>query len=99
MSGLNMVKTLVYMDDLIIFANSLEQMEQRLMKVFDRLAKFGLKVSPERCQLYCKSVKYLGHVVSEKGVQTDPEKNLFSTSECQTSPIFPRICWVLSAIH
>ena len=74
MSGMNMAEVLVYMDDLIVFGQTLDQMEERLMKVLDRLAEFGLKVSPEKCQLCCKSVKYLGHVVSEEGVQTDPEK-------------------------
>ena len=74
MSGLNMMEVLVYMDDLIIFSQSLEEMEKRLARVLDRLQEFGLKVSPEKCQFGCKSVKYLGHVVSEEGVRTDPDK-------------------------
>ncbi|XP_076383913.1 uncharacterized protein LOC143261229 [Megalopta genalis] len=31
-------------------------------------------MSPKKCNFFCKEVKYLGHVVSEMGVQTDPEK-------------------------
>ena len=74
MAGLNLVEALVYMDDIIVFARSLEEMELRMTKVMSRLAEFGLKVSPDKCQICCKSVKYLGHIVSERGVQTDPEK-------------------------
>ena len=74
LSGMNFFETLVYMDDLIIFAKSPEEMEDRLIKVMDRLVEFGLKVAPEKCQLFCRSVKYLGHIVSEEGVSTDPEK-------------------------
>ena len=74
MSGLNYLEVLVYMDDLIVFAKTPEEMEVRLIKVLDRLNTYGLKVSPEKCQFFCKSVKYLGHIVSEAGVQTDPEK-------------------------
>ena len=44
MAGLNMSEVLVYMDDIIVFSLTLEQMEERLAKVFDRLAEFGLKV-------------------------------------------------------
>ncbi|WP_227487730.1 hypothetical protein, partial [Nocardioides malaquae] len=33
-----------------------------------------LKLSPEKCQFFKKSVQYLGHVVSEHGVETDPRK-------------------------
>ncbi|XP_030847917.1 uncharacterized protein LOC115926774 [Strongylocentrotus purpuratus] len=74
MSGLNMMEVLVYMDDLIIFSKTLEEMEERLGRVLDRMHEFGLKASPEKCQFCCESVKYLGHVVSAEGVQTDPDK-------------------------
>ena len=50
MSGMNMAEVIVYMDNLIVFGQTLDQMEERLMKVLDRLAEFGLKVSPEKCQ-------------------------------------------------
>ncbi|PIK53019.1 hypothetical protein BSL78_10080 [Apostichopus japonicus] len=49
-------------------------MEDRLVKVLDRLAEFGLKISPDKCQFGCRSVKYLGRIISEKGVETDPDK-------------------------
>lgn len=74
MSGLNFLEVLVYMDDIIIFAKTREEMEERLLRVLDRLKACGLKVSPEKCQLFCRSVKYLGHIVSESGIQTDPDK-------------------------
>ena len=74
MAGLNLAEVLVYMDDVIVFAPTLDEMEKRLAKVFDRLAKFGLKIAPEKCQLCCTSVRYLGHIVSEEGVRTDPQK-------------------------
>lgn len=44
------------------------------MRVLSRLKEFGLKLSPEKCSFFKTSVKYLGHVVSEKGIETDPEK-------------------------
>ena len=49
-------------------------MVEYLCKVFDRLANAGLKLKTKKCSLFCKSVEYLGHIISEKGFTTDPRK-------------------------
>lgn len=74
MGDLNLKEALVFIDDLIVFAPTLEEHEQRLMKVLQRLKEFGLKLSVEKCVFFQTSVRYLGHVVSRDGVQTDPDK-------------------------
>ena len=74
LTGINLTEAIVYMDDLIVFGRTLEEMNSRLLRVLDRLISYGLKVSPEKCQLCCTSVKYLGHIVSAAGIQTDPSK-------------------------
>ena len=33
-----------------------------------------LKLKPSKCEMLQRKVKYLGHVVSEEGVSTDPDK-------------------------
>ena len=42
--------------------------------LFERMLEFGLKLSPEKCEFFMDSVKYLGHLVSAQGIQTDPDK-------------------------
>lgn len=71
---MNLKEVLVFIDDLIVFAPTLEQHEERLMKVLNRLKEFGLKLSVEKCTFFQTSVRYLGHVVSQNGVETDPGK-------------------------
>ena len=39
-----------------------------------RLELANLKIKSEKCKLFQTSVKYLGHIVSDKGIHTDPEK-------------------------
>lgn len=39
-----------------------------------RLQRKGLKVKLSKCAFFQKEVRYLGHVVSDKGVSTDPSK-------------------------
>lgn len=72
--SLNLKEVLVFLDDLIVFSSTLEEHEERLMHVLGRLREFGLKLSTDKCHFFRTSVKYLGHVVSEKGVETDPTK-------------------------
>ncbi|KAK3518760.1 hypothetical protein QTP70_011566 [Hemibagrus guttatus] len=72
---MNMIRVLVYLDDLIVFGKTLEEHEERLLKVLDRLKECGLKVSIDKCQFCQPQVKFLGHIVSASGVATDPEKH------------------------
>ena len=67
-------EVLIYLDDIIVFASDFETHMERLTEVLRRLSDAGLKINPKKCQFFRKSVLYLGHVVSEAGVATDPEK-------------------------
>ncbi|KAL1255505.1 hypothetical protein QQF64_013566 [Cirrhinus molitorella] len=71
MEDLHLTEVLVFLDDLIVFSRT---PEERLLKVLTRLREYGLKLSPEKCKFFQTSIRYLGHIISETGVQTDPEK-------------------------
>lgn len=71
---MNFLEVLVYLDDLIIFGRTLEEHEERLLKVLDRLRDEGLKISLDKCQFGRTSVNYVGHIVSQDGISTDPSK-------------------------
>lgn len=66
---LHLNEVLVFLDDLIVFSESIEEHEARLMRVLQRLRDYGLKLSPEKCHFFQSSVKYLGHVVDAQGQQ------------------------------
>lgn len=65
---------LVYLDNVIIFGKSFEEMIDNLRKVFMRLCSANLKINPKKCVLFRKNVKYLGHVILEEGITIDSEK-------------------------
>lgn len=71
---MHMLEVIVYLDDLIVFGNTLEEHEQRLLKVMTRLEEAGLKLSLDKCQFCRPQVTYVGHIVSEHGIATDPAK-------------------------
>jgi hypothetical protein len=65
---------LAYIDDLIVYSTSVENHLQKLQIVLEKLKLANVKLHPKKCHFLCKSVKLLGHVVSDKGIETDPEK-------------------------
>ena len=74
LKGLCWSDCLVYLDDIIIFGQTLQQHRERLLLVLSRLAEAGLKINPKKCKLLSERVIVLGHVVTRDGISTDPEK-------------------------
>ena len=74
LSGLTWKVCMVYLDDVSVMANTFEQHLERLKLVIDRLQRAGLKLNPVKCKLFQLKTKFLGHVVSGRGVESDPEK-------------------------
>ena len=72
--GLEYKIALAYLDDIIVYAPSIDELLDRCNVVFARLREAGLKVKPSKCFFFQTETKYLGHVVSGNGVSCDPEK-------------------------
>ena len=47
---------------------------KRLEAVFQKLFAAGLKLEPSKCFFFREEIEYLGHVVSGKGISTNPKK-------------------------
>lgn len=73
-ADLNLKQVLVFQDDLIVFSSTLEEHEERLMRDLHRLKDYVLKLSLEKWIFFQSSVRNLGHVESERGMETNPEK-------------------------
>jgi transposase InsO family protein len=67
-------RVVVYLDDICIFSKTREEHKRDLLEVCQTLAEWNLKIKPKKCKFGQKSLSFLGHVISEKGTQTDPEK-------------------------
>ena len=74
LSGLTYETCLCYFDDVIIPSNSVDQQCERLSIVLERFRQHNLRVKASKCTFGATSVQYLGHVVSNKGIHTDPSK-------------------------
>lgn len=63
---LNMRICFVYLDDLSIFIRNFEEHLEHLELVLERLKACNLKLAPEKCHFVRLMINFLGHVVSNK---------------------------------
>ena len=70
-----MFKSVVcYLDDILIFSNTIEEHMNMIEKVLERLRNVGLQLNIKKCSFIKKKVILLGHRISAEGLGTDPEK-------------------------
>ena len=72
--GLTGTRCFVFLDDIVINANSLVDHNRELRDVFRRLRKYNLKLQPDKCEFLKKEVIFLRHKISEHGVEPDARK-------------------------
>jgi hypothetical protein len=65
---------LVFVDDILIYSESLEAHQTHLQQVFQILRANQLFIKKSKCTFAQPQLEYLGHIIGEQGVQTDPAK-------------------------
>ena len=73
--GLNFDICLAYLDDIIVYSCDLQSHMERLEKLFQQLREANLKLKPSKFSILQKRVAFLGYVVSETGIGTDPSQS------------------------
>ena len=68
------VTLLLYLDDICIFAASIDEMLDCIELVFRWLEEFNLKIKPKKCQIFQCSVIFLRHVLSAEGISANLKK-------------------------
>jgi hypothetical protein len=74
LSGLTGTRCFVFLDDIVVYANSLSEHDFKLREVFGRIRKYNLKLQPDKCKFLRTEVSYLGHVITKEGVRPEPRK-------------------------
>ena len=64
---------LVFLDDILVFSKTEEEHVEHLHKVLTLLQEHHLKIKLSKCQFGVKKITFLGYVVTEEGVHTDPD--------------------------
>jgi hypothetical protein len=64
----------VYIDDILIYSDSLEEHAKHLRKVFQRLRENKLYAKFEKCEFGVTEVDFLGHRITQEGLKMDDHK-------------------------
>lgn len=64
----------VYVDDIIIFSKDEQSHLESIKKVFETLEQANMKIQLEKCTFFKTEVEFLGLVVSQDGIRTNPKK-------------------------
>jgi len=73
-ANLLFAKCLLYLDDILVFANSFREHLEALEAVFQKLRHNGLKLKPSKCSFGYQEIIILGHKISNNGIEVDPSK-------------------------
>lgn len=64
----------IYVDDMVVKIRTLEDHLNNIQMIFDILDKVSMRLNPEKYIFKVRAEKYLGYIVSERGIETNPNK-------------------------
>ena len=64
----------IFIDDILVYSKSEEEHEKHLRIVLQTLRDHKLYAKFSKCEFWLNQVSFLGHIISEEGVEVDPAK-------------------------
>ncbi|KEP46697.1 putative Ty3/Gypsy polyprotein/retrotransposon [Rhizoctonia solani 123E] len=64
----------VYLDDIFVYSDTIEEHERLLKVVLDVLTDAKLHLSGKKVELYTKRMECLGHIIDQDGIHADSDK-------------------------
>ena len=72
--GLKNKQCIFYLDDVLSGAQTFDEMLENLKAIFSRIKSSNMLLKPSKCELFAKSLKFLGVMLDKNGISTCPEK-------------------------
>ena len=64
----------VYVDDIIVKSDSVEQHANDLAEVFQQIRKYDMRLNPKKCVFGVEGGKFLGFILTNRGIEANPDK-------------------------
>jgi hypothetical protein len=74
LEGLIGFTCLNFLDDIIVYGTTRDELITRLKTVLERLQKRRLRVNEKKCLFGVQEIKFLGFIVNSEGLRLDPDK-------------------------
>lgn len=62
-----------YLDDVLCFSKTFHDHLEHLRKILQQMRSHGIKLHPKNCEFFKRQIRYIGRLVSDKGIQIDPQ--------------------------
>ncbi|KAL6726387.1 hypothetical protein Aduo_008362 [Ancylostoma duodenale] len=72
--GIKDSEVFVYIDDILIATDTTERHYEVLRLVFEAMRRANLKLKAQKCEFFKQEISFLGHMINQEGVATDPGK-------------------------
>ena len=63
----------VYVDDMLVRSLDVQKHLDDLQETFDTLGRYNMKLNPSKCSFGVSLGKFLGFMVSHKGIEANPD--------------------------
>jgi hypothetical protein len=57
----------LYIDDMLSFASSEEELLEWLRRLFERFRKYNITLNPDECEIGLDRVEHVGHLINAEG--------------------------------
>jgi hypothetical protein len=64
----------VFIDDILIFSKNVEEHDEHLRMILQKLRENQLYAKLNKCEFWLKEVSFLGNIISEGGISINPSK-------------------------
>jgi hypothetical protein len=64
----------VFIDEILVFSRSEEEHEEHLRLVLQKLREHHMYAKFSKCAFWLKEVSFLGHIITDGGIEVDPSK-------------------------
>ena len=68
------VFVVVYLDNILIYSNSLEEHHEHVTKVLEALSQHDLYVKVKKCEFHVTSTEFLRYIIASNGICMSPTK-------------------------
>lgn len=64
----------VYIDDILVYTETMEEHVRLVKEVFNRIREFELYLKPKKCEFFKTSIEFLGYIIKDGAIAMAPNK-------------------------